>query len=418
VLYNQTYHYAEVKVVGPGTEFPVEFGDEERVSFTSGASFIWPKHAIAVDSSGLPHIVWSDNDPDPFSHLFKLYYAYRDASGIWQGPLTIGSEDVDAVYATMCIDSYGMIHIIWEDQRPGQLASDIYYTNSDSSFLTEAQLTTADPMVRHAFPRCASGGGLIHLTWYDNRNDPNGDDYDVYYITYDPGTGPGAELEVAAQAGIYEGFPSIDLDTDGHVHVAYQQYNGSMQIYHKEKTGSSFGTAHIVWDTKAYQPSLTCGNNANDVFVAFFDYSDESLCDVYLGSSGNDGESFDRTKVSTEDYEYQVNPDVIQSQTGDIYMVWAEEGFIDEDGIPGPDDLNGDDIIDQNDAIPHRVYFRQKMGYAWQVPIILTDSEDAAAFPQIALGIDKFAHVAYMKWTEEAPYDNYEIYYRRSLPWE
>ena len=417
VVYNQTYHYAVVHVIGAGTEFPVEFGDEERVSFTSGASFMWPKHALAVDSSGLPHIVWSDNDPDPYSNIFKLYYSYRNASGLWQTPILVGSADVDAVYATMCIDEGNVVHIVWEDQRPGQLASDIYYTNSNSNFTNEVKLTTATPQVRRAFPRCAFGNGKVHIVWHDNRTNPGGDDYDVYYIPYDPNSGPGTELAVEAQAGIYEGYPSIDLDSNGDIHVAYQEFNSVMQIFHREKSGSSFGTRHLVADNKAYQPAIRCGNNPNDVFVAFYDYSGGTFCSVYLSASNNGGTSFNKTKVSTVADEYQVHPDVLQAQTGDIYMVWAEEGYVDIDGIAGPDDLNKDGKIDQNDAVPHRVYFRQSMGLGLQPPIILTGNDEAAAFPQIDVGVDKFVHVGYMKWTLDTPYNNYEIYYRRSLPW-
>jgi len=418
VAYNQTYHYAKVHVVGPGTEFPVEFGDEERVSYTSGASFIWPKHAMAVDSEGLPHIVWADNDPDPYSNIFKLYYSYRNPSGIWQSPVLVGTDDVDAVYATICIGGDDIVYIVWEDKRPGQLASNIYYTDSSSNFAYETQLTLAEPQVRHAFPRCVYGNELVHITWHDNRNDPGGNDYDVYYMAYDPVYGPGPELVVEAQAGVYEGYPSIDIDGNGDIHIAYQQLNSVMQIFHKKKSGSLFGSKVLVADNKAYQPCIRCGNNPNDIFVAYYDYSGGTFCSVYLGASDNSGASFDKVKVSTVADEYQVHPDVIQSQTGDIYMVWGEEGYIDVDGIAGPDDLNKDGKIDENDAVPHRVYFRQSMGQGLQPPMTLTDDDEAAAFPQIDVGADKFVHVAYMKWTEDTPYNNYEIYYRRSLPWQ
>ncbi len=417
VAYNQTYNYVTIHVVGPGTEFPIEFGKEERVSFTPGASFMWPKHAIATDSEGLPHIVWSDNDPDPYSNKFGLYYSYRNPSGIWQEPQIVGSSEVDAVYATICIDDDDVVHVIWEDQRAGQLASDIYYASSKFGFTGEVPLTSAEPGVRYAFPRCVYYNELLHLVWHDNHLDPEGDDYGVYYMTYNPDTGtPGSVITVEDQPDIYEGFPSIDVDLEGNIHVAYQQENETMQIYHKKKTGDSFGAASLVAGTDAYQPSINCGNNPNNVFVAYFDYSDATFCDVYLGMSTNGGMNFTTQKVSSDNAEYQVHPDVVQSQLGDIYVIWASEGYIDQDGTPGPDDLNGDEKIDENDAVPHLIYFRQRMGLAWQVPLTLTGDNGAAAFPQLALGTEHFVHAAYMKWTLDNPYNNYEIYYRRSLP--
>jgi hypothetical protein len=411
-----TYNYATVHVVGPGTEYEIEFDDEERISFTSGQSFIWPKHALAIDSFGNAHAVWADNDPDPMSHTFKLFYAKRTSGG-WQTAQVVGSADVDAVYGTICIDETGDIHIVWEDMRAGELRSDIYYTNSDSGFLTEVKLTDADPQVRFAFPRCVARGGLIHIVWYDNRNDITGEDWDVWYMTYNPSTGLVAdEIAVAATAGVYEGYPSIDIDVQGNVHVAFQQLASWMVIYHKEKAGLQFGDLHLVADDRAYQPTIHCGNHPDYVFVGYHDYSDGSFSDAYVGVSQNGGLSYDKLTVSTSSTEYQVHPDVIQAINNDLYVVWAEEGYIDEDGTPGPDDLNGDLQIDQDDAVPHRVYFRQLLGMDWEPTITLVGEDDAGAFPQIAVGLDKRVHVSYMKWTEEEPYNNYELYYRRSTP--
>ncbi len=417
VVNKETYNYVTVHVVGPGTQYKVEFDDEERISFTSGQSFIWPRHSIATDIQDNPHVVWADNDPDPMSYTFKLYYSKRSSSGVWQPAQVIGSSDVDAVYGTICIDSGNDVHIIWEDMRAGQLGSDIYYTSSDSNFQTEVKLTESVPQVRRAFPQCVARDGLIHIVWHDNRNDVTGADWDVYYMTYNPSTGtPGDEIPVAATAGVYEGYPSIDVDVQGDVHVAYQQYSGWMLIYHKEKVGAAFGDLHLVGDYQAYQPAIHCGNHPNYVFVAFHDYSDGSFSDVYVGVSTNGGQTFDKLKVSTSGTEYQVHPDVMQAVNNDLYVTWAEEGYIDEDGSPGPDDLNGDLVIDQEDAVPHRVYFRQLLGLDWEPVITLVDENSSGAFPHLALDGDGVVHVSYMKWTEDDPYDNYELYYRQSFP--
>lgn len=417
VVNNQTYNYATVHVVGPGTEYEVEFDDEERISFTSGQSFIWPKHSIAVDIMDNPHVVWADNDPDPMSHTFKLYYSKRSASGVWQAAQVVGSAEVDAVYGTICIDQYSDVHIVWEDLREGQLGSDIYYTNSDSNFQTEVKLTESVPQVRRAFPQCVAQGGLIHIVWHDNRNDPTGEDWDVYYMTYNPSTGmSGDEIPVAATAGVYEGYPSMDIDVEGDVHVAFQQLASWMVIYHKEKTGAAFGDLHLVGDDQAYQPAVHCGNHPDYVFVSYHDYSDGSFSDAYIGVSTNGGLTYDKLKASTSSTEYQVHPDVFQAVNNDLYVAWAEEGYIDEDGTPGPDDLNGDLQIDQDDAVPHRVYFRQLLGLEWEPVITLVDENNSGAYPHLAVDGEGVVHVSYMKWTEDDPYDNYELYYRQSFP--
>ena len=271
--------------------------------------------------------------------------------------------------------------------------------------------------MRHAFPKCVYANGVIHIVWHDNRTNPGGEDFDVYYNTIDPDTGtPIGEKIVIATGGVYEGFASIDVDAEGDPHVAYQQMNATMQIFHKEMTGADFGSEHLVALESAFQPSIDCGISPDEVFIAYFDYSDGSFSDVHLAISTNGGLGFVPTKISSSETDYQIHPVVKQAANGDLYVAWAEEGFIDIDGEPGPDDLNGDGTIDQNDAVPHRSYFRQKMGPAWQFPIQLATGADATAFPQLAVGEDKFVHVAFMKWTVDQVYDNYDIFYRHSLP--
>jgi hypothetical protein len=93
----------------------------KRLSWTSG----WSEYpAMAVDSSGNPHVIWSDKTPGNY----EIYYRRStDGGTIWTASerltWTNGSYDPD-----MAPDPSGHIHVVWQSDLPGNY--EIYYMKS------------------------------------------------------------------------------------------------------------------------------------------------------------------------------------------------------------------------------------------------------------------------------------------------
>jgi hypothetical protein len=91
----------------------------QRLTWTSGDSV---SPTAAVDSSGSAHVAWSDystGNPD-------LYYRSRPAgSATWNALQRLTWTLEDSAAPAMAVDTAGNIHIVWSDFTPGNY--EVYY---------------------------------------------------------------------------------------------------------------------------------------------------------------------------------------------------------------------------------------------------------------------------------------------------
>jgi len=91
----------------------------KRLSFTSAHSY-YP--AIAVDSLGNPHIVWKESTPGNT----EIYYRKStDQGSTWAALERLTWTSGNSGEPAIAVDSVGNIHIVWSDNTPGNL--EIYY---------------------------------------------------------------------------------------------------------------------------------------------------------------------------------------------------------------------------------------------------------------------------------------------------
>ena len=95
---------------------------DQKLTWTSGDSFA---AAVAMDSSDTIHVVWSDYTPgNP-----DIYYRSRPAGGAWSAVQRLTWTSEDSASPAMAIDSVGSLHVVWSDFTPGNY--EIYYKNGN-----------------------------------------------------------------------------------------------------------------------------------------------------------------------------------------------------------------------------------------------------------------------------------------------
>jgi len=91
----------------------------KRLTWNSGSS---GGPAIATDPSGNIHVVWSDKTPGNS----EIYYKRStDGGSTWQSTKRLTWNSGDSRRPVVATDSGGNIHVVWEDDSPGNL--EIYY---------------------------------------------------------------------------------------------------------------------------------------------------------------------------------------------------------------------------------------------------------------------------------------------------
>jgi hypothetical protein len=122
-----------------------------RLTWTAGDSRF---PAIAMDSSDTIHVVWEDDTPGNW----EIYYKKSTDNGTsWSAARRLTWTLGDSHRPAMAIDSSDIIHVFWDDDTPGGM--EIYYKGSNGEWLGAAQGTdvrffydTAVAMIRARYP--------------------------------------------------------------------------------------------------------------------------------------------------------------------------------------------------------------------------------------------------------------------------
>ncbi len=395
------YNYITVKVKIPPSPEAEVFGPPERIAITPGESFIWPRHAIAVTSDGVSHVVWVDNSPDPESNVFHVYYS-NSLGGTWSPPEQIDGEDGMAVYATIAADPDDIIHIVWEDERDHVLGSDLYYATSLDNFVSETVLAHGENGLRTVHPKIVSANdGTLHVAWHSlELIDVDKYEYDVWYMDRPGGSAiwDGA-VSVVAEEDVRESFPAIAPAPLGSVYMAFQSdQSGSNGIYFTKNVGGTFTQPLLITLGDSYQPALDVAPDGKLV-LAYFDHVDGTFSDISMRTSSDAGDTWSVPQlVSDSNDAYQYAPDVECTSDGDYHVAWHEE---DESGRPA------------------RVLYREYVStLGWQDIVEIVGPGNMGAFPSMDGDSDGRIHIIYELLTPVEPpgKDNYEIWYRDSVP--
>lgn len=182
----------------------------------------------------------------------------------------------------------------------------------------------------------------IHVVWYDTTADllGSGADSDIFYMFYDSTTENWSSKElVSSESTSSSDFPVIAVDTNGDVHVAWEDstdYLGAgtdKDVFHKRKNaGGSWTITSVVStdSTQAIDDVAIDTDHKDNVYVLWTDSTD-------IGGAGIDNDIFFRTYnstssawtstalVSTESSDSSYDPDIaVDSLSGDAHLVWED----------------------------------------------------------------------------------------------
>ncbi len=189
--------------------------------------------SIATDDSGRVHLVWFDSRDNDY----EIYYKRSTDGGNSWGPDVRLTHNViaESWYPCIATDGSNGVYVVWEDRRDGN--SEIYYkcsTDGGKTWGEDIRLT--NDAVNSWDPRIAAdNSGRVHLVWDDNRaGDLN---FEIYYkCSPDQGDSWDPDVRLTADDSISV-FPSIAIDNSGKlkIHVVWRDNrDGNDEIYYKK----------------------------------------------------------------------------------------------------------------------------------------------------------------------------------------
>jgi hypothetical protein len=360
---------------------PSTWTANQRLTWTSGDSR-YP--AIAVDSSGILHVVWDDSSPG--NH--EIFHKRSTNGGVtWSQNKRLTWTPANSTYPAIATDPFGRIHVVWHDYPGGD--SEICYTRSTDGGTTWAapkRLSwssgdTDDPAV------ASDVSGNVHVVWTDST--PG--NWEIYYRkSADGGATWSAAKRITWTAG--QSFnPAVAVDPSGSLHVVWWgDQTGNWEIYYKKGAngGATWSAAQrLSWSLGAsYSPDIAVDSSAYLQVV----WQDDTpgFPDIFQRKSQNAGSAWTTLKNLSRTSSYSMDPAIAAGASGRVHVVWY-------DTTPGNNEIYY--VLSTNGG--------DTWGTGQRLTWTAADSED----PDIAVDSSGKIHVV---WDDETS-GNLEIYYKR-----
>jgi predicted neuraminidase len=219
-----------------------------------------PEHssnaAIAVDANNRLHVVWSDATPGND----EIYYKKStDAGTTWTTSQRLTWTSTDSEYPAIAVDASGHLHVVWDDDMPGN--HEIYYKKSTDggATWTGSQRLTWDSSYSTWPAIAVSSPANLYLAWQDYASG-NGEIY--HKKSTDGGTTWTTSQRLTWNSGS-SGYPAIAVSSTSNISVVWEDDTpGNYEIYYKKSTngGTTWTTSRRLTWTSGYcdpaSPSL------------------------------------------------------------------------------------------------------------------------------------------------------------------
>jgi hypothetical protein len=313
----------------------------EVISYLSTAASSDP--AIAVDTEGNIHLVWSENnylggktDEDIFHRCWNA------TMGTWGSIEDVSFEHNGTSYApSMAVDKEGNLHIVWidtSDYNGAGTDEDIFYRRWNA---TTRQWTPT--VVVSNFSESYSANpdivvdmdGNIHIVWVDSNYNGSGSDGDIFYRSWNTTTGIWTETElVTFESAQTSNMPKIAVDLKGTVHVVWEELPGLYSaVYYKYRNATTHIWSAAEWVSTesvkmASNPQIAVDAKGT-VYAAWADHS-------AYGGSGSDDDIFYKTRnattgvwtitqvLSTESTVNSGEPAITIDREGNLHATWRD----------------------------------------------------------------------------------------------
>lgn len=338
---------------------------------------------VFVDRGGTVHLVYADYQP---GHA-DIFYAARPPNSGWLPPVNLSNSPGTSNYPMVAVDGAGTIHVVWQDDTPGN--SQVYYASKPTSgpWSTPANISESPGYARR--PRLAiDRADTLHVVWGDN----SGGHPQISYRSRAVGFDVWSPVSNISNTPGYADAPTIAVDSTGRLHVAWGDNSpGAFDIYYSSQAVGGGWSAPVNLSNSeltSVLPALAVGPN-------------DSLHLVWNDDSTGNWEIYYRVRAPSGGWSATRN----LSNT---------PGNIDDDNDPpalavGADGLARVVWFDRSGPWRWDLYYtRQKPGGAWTPATPITGS-GRAFFPALGLDAAGSSHIAW--YDDSINNTNWEILY-------
>jgi hypothetical protein len=300
----------------------ISIGTNGQVNDDSGSQWQTPP-SIGIDSSGNVYAVWEDYRTGGYD-IYASYLAHNGSAFTTNVKINDDINPNKQSRPELAVEDDGTVHVVWEDERSGDW--DIYYANSTDGGLTYTAnllLTTINKTDWQNNPTIdVDSSGIVHVAWEDNRDG----NWSVYYASSADGFASNTKVSKNTLPG-NQWSAALRVGDTGTIHVAWE---GGSDIYYARSTdgGLSFGSSILINDDggTASQGKASIAVEVGGIVHVAWEDTRNSDSDIYYARSTDDGLSFGTNVRINDDLttEGQGTPSVAVEDGEFVHIAWAD----------------------------------------------------------------------------------------------
>ena len=224
-----------------GSPMPTGNGDfSELVSHGNNESNWFP--SIAIDSDGNLHVVWYELD---INDGFKSNILYRMKSGDSWMPIEVISADnardntwffANFAKPSIALDSFGNVHVAWEsdkNQSDSGTDQDIFYKVRTQGEWTATELVSTESDESSSLPSIAvDHDGNVHIAWTDASDIPGTEDNVSVFYKMKTALGWTSTRVIQSEADSICKNANVIVGSNGDVHISWIEITGEDYVHH------------------------------------------------------------------------------------------------------------------------------------------------------------------------------------------
>ena len=285
---------------------------------------------LAVDGAGNVHVAWKNHQ--------YAYYAWRRAGGAWSDPQQVSDNVVNRI-DRMILDETGVLHLTWTEGSNGNFRIVYARRVPDSDWSSPVTAAKAERELPGSVQTAVGRNGVVHIVWLDRES---GSNWGLHY-TRRIGDGVWIYPRRLANAPASTHFRT-EVDGNGSVHVVWYDLGG---IYYTQRGPNGSWSEPIPAVSTAFALSLDLAMEGNKavhlVWEAGPDY-------VYYAQRRSDGAWTDPQGFSFTG-PGRPRPRLVVSGSGDVHMIWKDGAEL---HYAGPESATntGDSTLSQAVTVP------------------------------------------------------------------
>jgi hypothetical protein len=289
----------------------------KRLTWTPGDS---SDPALAVDPSRNPHVVWQEN----VSGNREIYYKKSiDGGATWSDSKRLTTNSGNSLKPALAVDTSGNPHVVWHDHTPGN--AEIYYRKSQDGGASWSESRRLTWNSGHSYvPRVAvDSSGKVHVAWSDWTPGSS----EIYYKN---STNGGAIWSSSKRLTWNSGqsyYPQIAAESPDNLHIAWNdEMSGNRETYYKKSTdgaASWSASQRLTWNFGESWNLELVVDSSKDLHLLRVDTTPGSM-QVFYKKSTNGGASWSAGErlswTSSDIYELGMAAD----PSGNVHVVWED----------------------------------------------------------------------------------------------